>query len=272
MYKEDVSVKRKKKSGHKKSHKIYALVVILLGLAIVALAGFLLFYVQRIEVTGNEYTSSDEIVTMVKKDEGSFNSLYILWKYHYTEYEKPGSVEEMQVSLKAPWIVEIKVKEKPILGYAVGEKAYLYFDHSGEVVWESTTVLDGVMPVEGLDVGKAGTGSSLSKGRERLFKELAELSGELEKYELSPDRIVCDGRQIYIFFEKVCAALGTTVTTEKISQISPILEKLEGQQGTLHLEYFEDEKDVITFDRDEMPEVESEAAGKEPEEGEGENP
>ena len=60
-------MKRKKNNGHKKSHKIYALVVILLGLAIIALAGLLLFYVQRIEVKGNEYTSSDEIVSMVQE-------------------------------------------------------------------------------------------------------------------------------------------------------------------------------------------------------------
>ena len=38
-------VERKRKSGHKKSHKIYAFVVILLGLAIIALAVLLLFYV-----------------------------------------------------------------------------------------------------------------------------------------------------------------------------------------------------------------------------------
>ena len=79
-------VERKRKSGHKKSHKIYAFVVILLGLAIIALAVLLLFYVQRIEVKGNEYTSSEEIVNVVEEDQGSFNSIYLLWKYHFTDY------------------------------------------------------------------------------------------------------------------------------------------------------------------------------------------
>lgn len=251
-------MKQKKNKGHKKSHKIYALVVILLGLAIIALAGLLLFYVQRIEVKGNEYTSSDEIVSMVQEDQGSFNSLYLLWKYHFTDYKKPDSVESMQVSLKAPWIVQVKVEEKPILGYAVGEKSYLYFDSSGEIVWESATLLDGVIAVEGLDVGNAGMGDSLSKGKERLFKELAELTENLEKFKLSADRIVCDGNQIYVYFGDVCVALGSSITTEKVSQISPILEKLEGKKGTLHLEYFEDESDVITFDKDELPGAEAE--------------
>ena len=56
-------------------------------------------------------------------------------------------------------------------------------------------------------------------------------------------------------FGDVCVALGSSITTEKVSQISPILEKLGGQKGTLHLEYFADENDVITFDKDELPEA-----------------
>lgn len=252
-------VERKRKSGHKKSHKIYAFVVILLGLAIIALAVLLLFYVQRIEVTGNEYTSSEEIVNVVEEDQGSFNSIYLLWKYHFTDYKKPDSIQDMQVSLKAPWIVQVKVKEKPILGYAVAEKSYLYFDSSGEVVLESSALLEGVPAVEGLEVGDASVGDSLSKGKERLFKELTELKEDMEKFELSSDRIVCDGKQIYTYFGDVCVALGSSITTEKVSQISPILEKLGGQKGTLHLEYFADENDVITFDKDELPEAAQES-------------
>lgn len=265
-------MKRKKNSGYKKSHKIYALVVILLGLAIIALSVLLLFYVQRIEVTGNEYTSSEEIVNMVEEDQGSFNSLYLLWKYHFTDYKKPDSVKSMQVSLKAPWIVQVKVEEKPILGYTVGEKSYLYFDSSGEVVWKSSTLLDGITAVEGFDAGDAEIGDSLSEGKERLFKELSELTENLEKSELSADRIVCDGNQIYAYFGEVCVALGSSITSEKVSQISPILEKLEGKKGTLHLEYFEDESDVITFDQNELPgaegEAEAQATGDDAEENE----
>ena len=39
----------------KKSYKLYALTVIVLGIAIIVMSVFLLFYVQKIEVTGNEY-------------------------------------------------------------------------------------------------------------------------------------------------------------------------------------------------------------------------
>lgn len=255
-------MKRKKKSGHKKSHKIYALVVLLLGLAIIALAVILLFYVQKIEVKGNEYTSSEEIVKMVEEDKGSFNSLYILWKYHFTDYKKPDSVQDMQVSLKAPWIVRVKVKEKPIMGCAVAEKSYVFFDSSGEVVWESTQPIENIVTVEGLDAGSAKKGDVLSKGRERLFKELDALTSDMGNFELSPDKIVCDGNQMYVYFGDVCVAVGSSVTTEKISQIPPILEKLGGQKGTLHLEYFENESSVITFDKEELPQTDQADAGQ----------
>ena len=65
------------------------------------------------------------------------------------------------------------------------------------MVLESSTLLEGVPAVEGLEVGDASVGDSLSKGKERLFKELTELKEDMEKFELSSDRIVCDGKQIY---------------------------------------------------------------------------
>ena len=89
-------MKQKKNRGYKMSHKIYALTVIVLGLAIILLALFLLFYVQKIEVKGNEYTDSQEIVDLVEEDPLSKNSLYLLYKYRFTDYDMPGSLKWMR--------------------------------------------------------------------------------------------------------------------------------------------------------------------------------
>ena len=80
------------------SHKIYAFIVILLGLAILLLGAFLLTYVQKIEVEGNEYTDSQEIVDLVEEDPLSLNSLYLLCKYRYMDYEMPGNLRSIKVS------------------------------------------------------------------------------------------------------------------------------------------------------------------------------
>ena len=43
------------------------------------------------------------------------------------------------------------------------------------------------------------------------------------------------------------------VTVEKIAQIKPILEKLEEQEGTLHLENYSAGNETITFAIGEFP-------------------
>ena len=65
----------------KKSHRIYAFIVLFLGLAIIAAIIFLLFYVQKIEVKGNDYVTEKEIIETVQNDDFSVNALYILGKY-----------------------------------------------------------------------------------------------------------------------------------------------------------------------------------------------
>ena len=46
----------------KKTHRLYAFVVLLLAAAILALGILILFYVQEIEVSRNEYSTDQEIV------------------------------------------------------------------------------------------------------------------------------------------------------------------------------------------------------------------
>lgn len=237
----------------KKSYRLYALTVIILGLAIVAMSILLLFYVQKIEVKGNEYTDSQKIVEMVDKDKYSFNSLYILWKYHFSDYKKPGSIETMKISLQNPWTVKIDVKEKEIIGYVYDNNSYVYFDREGMVILKGTQVIEDVPCIEGIPVANTQLYEVINTGNEDMFEAILDTTKQLKQFELVPDRIFCGDGSIYLYFQNVCVSLGDTVTVEKMAQISPILEKLEGQTGTLHLEHYEDESNTITFDSGELP-------------------
>ena len=269
---------KQKKKGYKKSHKIYALTVIVLGLAILALAFFLLFYVQKIEVKGNTYTESQEIIDYVKEDRFSINSLYLLYKYKFTDYDKPGNLQSVEVSLRAPWSVRVTVKEKKILGYVQAGEQYIYFDKDGLVVKEGEELLEGVPCIEGIDVSKAALYEPLENGDEKLFQSILAVTGDVKELSLSPDRIVCSDGSIQLYFDQICVLLGNQITQDKIAQISPILEKLDGQKGTLHLEHFTEEGDAVTFEKDVLPEEGSknaaeaesgEASGEEPLQEEG---
>lgn len=69
-----------RKVQKKRKYGLYALLVGLIAAAILALSVFLLFHIQKIEVTGIEMLTQQEVSDWVKSDTMSGNSLYVLWK------------------------------------------------------------------------------------------------------------------------------------------------------------------------------------------------
>lgn len=238
----------------KKSHRVYAFFVIVLGLAIIALAVLLLFHVQKIEIKGNEYCADKEILEAVQSDKFSTNSLYVVGKYLLGKGEEPACLESMKVGIGAPWTLKVRVKEKPIVGYVYADQDYAYFDRDGLVVKKDSVYLEGIPRVEGIEVKNIRLYQPLQSDHTRVFEEILEASDELKEEGLSTDRIVCQDSRIYVFVGKVCVSLGNQVTPEKMAQIPPILEKLEGKEGTLHLESYSGTQETITFDVGELPE------------------
>ena len=129
----------------KKSHKLYAFIVMFLGIVIIFLSVVLLFYVQRIEVAGNSYCTDRQIVEVVQNDKYSVNSLYVWAKYALGCGEQLPCLERIQVSLGLPWVLKLEVKEKQIVGYLYSDKKeYLYFDSDGMVVKTDTASMAGI--------------------------------------------------------------------------------------------------------------------------------
>lgn len=249
MY-EERPVKKKKKS-----HKIYAFFVLLFGVAIIVLAFILLFYIQRVEVTGNEYCTDKQIIDTVQDDKYSVNSLYVWGKYMLGRGKTLPCFEEMKVGFTWPWILKIEVKEKQIVGFIrAGEEEYAYFDKDGLIVRKDTVYTEGLPCVEGIDVDKIQLYKRIESENSQIFEEILETSQELKKYEMTAEKIVCKSNRIYIYVGQICVSLGNNVTSEKIAQISPIIEKLEGKSGTLHLENYAEGRETITFAVEEFPE------------------
>nr|WP_296267045.1 FtsQ-type POTRA domain-containing protein [uncultured Merdimonas sp.] len=242
-----------KRKTRRKSHRLYAFVVLLLAAAILVLGILILFYVQEIEVDGNEYCTDQQIIDTVKNDKYSVNTLYILGKYALGKGETLPCLDSMKVTMSAPWALKVKVKEKPIVGYVQSEDSYVYFDKEGMVVSKSTALIEGLPCIEGINVKGIKLYSQLESEDSKIFEEILEASQEVAKYELSVDRIVCREDQIYLYIGKVYVNLGNKVSSDQVAQISPILEKLGDQEGTLHLENYSEMSGTITFDIGEIP-------------------
>lgn len=240
------------KKRPRKRHRVYAFFVLLLGAAIIAVLTFVLFYVQKIEVRGNEYVTEQEIVKAVQSDRYSVNTLYILGKYAMGKGEVPPALERMKVGMRTPWIVKVDVKEKTIVGYVQSGDAYEYFDKEGMVVLESSELIEGLPYIEGIAVDNVRLYQPLTSDNTQIFEQLLETSKELKKYGLKADRIVCEQDEICLYSGNVRICIGDTVSAGKIAQIGPILEKLGGREGTLHLENYSEVNKSVTFEEGEI--------------------
>lgn len=237
----------------KKTHRLYAFVVLVLGLVILSLAVVLLFYIQRIEVVGNEYSSDRNIIKTVQNDKYSVNSLYVYGKYALGYGETLPCLEELKIGFSLPWVLRVEVKEKQIIGFFYsGDQEYAYFDKDGLIVKKDSTYIEGVPYVEGIGVEDIKLYEPIKSEKSKIFKEILEASQELKKYELETEKIVCEKDRIFLYIGQICVSLGNNVTSEKIAQITPIIEKLEGKTGTLHLENYSEGRETITFDIEEI--------------------
>ena len=239
--------KKRKKKKSKIGYYLYAVVVLLLAVAIIVVSTLILFHVQKIDVKGTQYSEKNEVLEWVRKDKYTSNALYALWKFNSGSYKIPPYLEKVEVGLSAPWALKVKVTEKKMIGCIVSDNEYIYFDKEGLVLLKSAEKMDGIPMIEGLEVGTIEQYKKLSVDNENVFSYIVELTKEIKKNNLEPDRIVWEDNSMELYFENVCARLGRSRFDEKVVQLSPILEKLEGKTGVLDMEYYNEASSNISF-------------------------
>ena len=229
------------------------ILTVLMTLLVLAAAVVLLFRTRAVEVEGNSYYSENTISTWVQRDRLSVNTLYILVKYDLMDAELPAGVERLNVSLKNPWTVRVAVEEKEMAGYVDYDGAYLYFDRAGTAVLKTKKQIEGVPYIEGLVFDAAATeiGATLPVEDDSIFEKIVDVSRNLKKYSLTPDRISCAEGNVRIYFGTAEVLLGDNDYEEKLQQVPPILEKLSelypDTAGTLHLENYDSDSESIPF-------------------------
>lgn len=238
--------RRKKKS--KFGYYLYAVVILLLTITNITLATLLLTHVQSMQVTGTEHSQQSDIISWVKEDPMTTNSLYTLFKFKTGSYTLPVYLDHVKVTLAAPWKVKVNVTEKTIIGCMIMENAYIYFDAEGLVLKKTTEYQEGVPLIEGLEIEKAVKYKKLDVANKKVFEYFVNVTEEIEKNKLNPDRLVWEEDSMNLYFEQICVRLGKSNFDEKVIQLTPILEKLEGKKGILHLEHYTSNSSNISFE------------------------
>lgn len=239
--------KKKKKKKSKVGYYLYAIVVLLLGIAIITLSVLLLFHVQKIEIIGTEYSQKSEVSDWIREDPYTSNSIYAFWKIKTGSYKRPAYLEKVDAVPALPWILKIRVTEKKIAGCITGGSEYIFFDKDGLVLLKGNEMMEGMPAVEGVEVKAPKLHEKLQTGNKKVFSYITGLTKALAKHRLSPDRIVWEGDSMNLYFGGVCVRLGKNNFEEKIVQLPPILEKLEGKTGVLKMEYYNETSTSISF-------------------------
>lgn len=240
--------KKRRKKKKRFGYYLYAVVILVLTVTNISLATFLLTYVQRIEVVGTEYSNQGQVAEWIKEDPFTVNSLYTFCKFKIGKYQLPPYLEDVKVSLCAPWAVRVKVQEKQIAGCILTKNEYLYFADDGTVLVKGSEILEGIPVVEGLKVKETSLYEKMKIGDDKVFSYVINISEEIRKNELTPERLVWEDESMNLYFGEVCVKLGKLNFDEKLVQLPPILEKLEGKSGTLHLEHYNEMSVSISFE------------------------
>lgn len=245
----------KEKRRRKKKAKIAGLVFLmfLLVLGVGALVAVELFTVEKVEIAGSAHYPDEVIEEWILDDEYSWNSLYVFFKYKFQEPKELAFVESASVSLKPPHTIRITVQDKELMGRiyidTMGQNAY--FDKAGMVVEMSSEEIKGVPKITGMDVDKIELYEKLPIKGNSVLKNLLSLTQILKKYEMTPKSIKYGTEGSYTLkFGKISVLLGQAEDfNAKVSRLSKILPKLDGQKGTLHLESWSENTTDITFDK-----------------------
>ena len=244
---ETKSAKKRRKKKKRFGYYLYAVVILILTATNVLVATFLLTYVQHIQVEGLEHSSEKDILEWVKEDPFTMNSIYTVCKFKLGRYTLPTYLEDVKVTFNAPWEVCLEVQEKQVAGCILTENAYVYFADDGTVLTKGTEILEGIPVVEGLKVSKTPLHGKLGIKDEKVFSYVINISEEIKKNELTPERLVWEDESMNLYFGNVRVQLGKLNFDEKLIQLPPILEKLEGKSGTLHLEHYSEMSKSISF-------------------------
>lgn len=242
-------IKEKRKRQAKRKQILIAVLTILCLTGILALIAIKGFTLQKVIVSGNELYSDEKIKESVLNDEYSWNTLYVMLKYRLSKMEEMPFVDEMELSLRSPHTLQIKVYEKAIIGCMKGNGQNVYFDKDGLVVEISERLIENVPKVEGITCKKMIVYEKLKLDNNDALSLLLMFSRQLQKYGLSPETITfgTDGN-LSAAFGDITASIGDAqYLVEKAMRLDAILPQLDGKKGTLHLETWTPLNTDVTF-------------------------
>lgn len=210
------------------------------------------YTVTTVHVEGNIHYTDEEIIEMVMGDGYGNNSLFLSFKYRDKGIDNIPFIQTMDVTIEAKDTIRITVYEKALAGYVSYLGRYVYFDKDGIVVETSEEETQGIPQVTGLKFDHVILHEALPVEKPEVFDEILNITQQLDKYELSADKIYFDSNyQVTLVFGDARIALGSSSDIdEKIMKLQYILPGLEGKSGILDMREYSEDTKSYSFEQD----------------------
>lgn len=245
-------IRERRKKKRRAKRILLAVLIVLLVLAGAAAIAINVFQVKHVEVEGNELYGAEVIEKTVLNDEYSWNSLYVFLKYRFVKTEEVPFIDEMEITLKDPQTLHIKVYEKGMMGYlyipSINENAY--FDNDGFVVETSAEKIPDVTQLLGIDCSEVVLYEKLPIEAD-VLRGILTLTQALKRSGQIPDSVTYGVKNEPVLkYGKVEVEMGDlSLLTQKVERLARIMPRLKGQSGTLHMENWTEDTTNIVFTR-----------------------
>ena len=230
----------------------FVLAIVIIG-ALLAMADYFFCPLKKVTVEGTDLYTSKEVSDYILDDKYSSNTIYVFVKNKLFPKGDAEFIERFDVQITGMHSVNIVCKEKAILGYMTQDDGkYVYFNYEGKIAEISETYIErGYMKVDGVTCEEPKVGDKLSIGSDQIGY-LTSLIKILKKNSLMPNEISYDeNNHITLVYDTYNISLGNrSRLEEKIERVMLILPKIEGMQGTLHLENYSNQNTDIVFEKD----------------------
>ena len=227
---------------------ILTVITVLLSAAYILLTHYA---IKNVIVEGNKHYSAQEIQSMVLTGYLGDNSLYLSLKYKNREIKDVPFVDTMDVMVMSKDTIKITVYEKSLAGYVEYLGRYMYFDNDGTIVEAAKVKTNGIPQVVGLNFDHVVMYEKLPVENSDIFQNILTITKLLNKYNIICDKIQFDSKyNVTLGYENVKVNIGElTNLDDKIMQLPYILPSIEGQEGTLDLQNYTQDRKIVSFEK-----------------------
>ena len=207
---------------------------------------FLSVHVTSVTVTGSTRYTAEQLDGILFPERWDKNSIYLYFKDRFRPHRQIPFVEDYKLVFHGPTRLEVIVYEKDIVGYVSDMSSYMYFDRDGIVVESSSSKLEGVPWITGLQFGQLILHRPLPVEDQTVFQDILNLTQQLSLHQLSVDRIEYNShKKATLYMGEMEVSLGDDTNIDsKISVLSDILAaqpQLVGIPGVIELENYNEE-------------------------------